>query len=442
MARITIGQVKTTLGIQNTYDIVNAIRNSASTQFQQYVPLANEENIAEVGAGLLTNQALQNEFITSLVDRIGLVVIKSALLENPLKKFKKGMLPLGRTIEEIFVDIASEQAYDMEVAESQVFKREIPDVKTIFHERNRQGFYKKTISDDALRTAFISWGNFDDFLSKVINSIYNGAELDEFKYMKLIMDNYASKGLFKFIEVTDPMTSDASAKAFVKQVRATAQKMTLPMGSREFNAMAVHTRTDMDDLHLIIDADLQATMDVDVLASAFNMGKAEFLGHVTVIDNFATTGLKAVLVDKEFFMVYDQLYKMETIRNPQGLYYNYYLHVWQVLSASRFGNAVAFVTDSASVPPISQVIVTPNVASAKQGATVDYKAFVRETKPTAHTVAWTVTAMDGQAITGTTITNGVLKVGASQPVGRLLVKATATYDTDKTTIGEAVITIY
>src|SRR5699024_7863746 len=99
MARITINDVQTTMGVNETYDIVNAIRNSGSPQMQQYVPLAHKDNVAEVGAGLLLNQTVQNEFLSSLVDRIGLVVITQTHLNNHLKKFKKGQMPYGRTIE-------------------------------------------------------------------------------------------------------------------------------------------------------------------------------------------------------------------------------------------------------------------------------------------------------------------------------------------------------
>src|SRR5690554_4034384 len=98
--RITINDVKTSLGITETYDIINAIRNSQGDAFQRYVPLASKDNVAEVGAGIMINQTIQNEFITSLVDRIGLVVIRNVTLNNPLKKFKKGLMPQGRTIEE------------------------------------------------------------------------------------------------------------------------------------------------------------------------------------------------------------------------------------------------------------------------------------------------------------------------------------------------------
>jgi uncharacterized protein YjdB len=225
--------------------------------------------------------------------------------------------------------------------------------------------------------------------------------------------------------------------------------MSLPNGTRDYNSLAVRTRTDMTDMHLIIDADLEAEVDVDVLAKAFNMDRTSFLGNVTVIDGFASTGLEAVLVDKDFFMVYDNLQKLETIRNPRGLYWNYYYHVWQTLSASRFANAVAFV--SGTVPAVSQVIVDPVIASLKAGDTFEFTAYVRATDGADHPVTWSVAASTGSSLAaGTSIdANGVLTVGATQ-TGELIVHATvvgAGIDTDgagpDTTdvIGESIVTI-
>lgn len=444
MARVTINDFKAILGpdVNQTYDIVNAIRNSATEQFRNYVPLANLDNVAEVGAGLMLNQTVQNEFITSLVDRIGLVVIKSVSLKNPLAKFKKGQMPMGRTIEEIYVDITTEKQYDAEEAEETVFKREIPNVKTLFHERNRQGYYKQTIQQDSLKTAFISWANFEDFTSRIINAMYNSAEVDEFNYMKLLADNYYAKGHFKVVPV-DPIAGETTAREFIKKVRATASSMTLGQGSRDYNSLAVHTRTDMDDLHLIISARLNAEVDVDVLAKAFNMNKTDFVGNVTVIDKFESTGLEAVLVDREWFMVYDTLQKMQSIYNPQGLYWNYYYHVWQVLSVSRFSNAVAFV--SGAVPAVTEIVIDPVISTLKAGQSSKLRAFVRTTDDNNYPVVWSVSGTGTTTVvTGTQIEDtGLLTLAPSQ-TGELLVKATVTLGTGETAtevVGESLVTV-
>lgn len=443
MARITINDIRLSMGVTETYDIVNAIRNSSDSNFKNYVPLAHAENVAEVGAGILINQSLQNDFITSLIDRIGLVVVRKISLNNPLKKFKKGAMPFGRTIEEIFTDITQSKKYDPYDAEETVFKRQIPNVKTLFHERNRQDFYEQTVSDEQLKSAFTSWGNFESFVSSIINAIYNSAEVEEFEYMKLLVDNYYSKGLFTIVPVQKPNT-ETLTREFAKRLRATARKMTLPNGTRDYNSLAVRTRSEMNDLHLIIDADLEAEMDVDVLAKAFNMDKTTFLGNVTVIDGFATNGLEAVLIDKDWFMVYDNLLKLETIRNPKGLYWNYFYHVWQTMSVSRFANAVAFV--SSEVKPVTQVIVDPTIASVKAGGKFEFKSYVRATDGQQHDVVWTVDASTGATtvVGGTTIDeNGLLNVSSSQ-TGELIVKATVTIgegEQSEEVVGESIVTI-
>lgn len=442
MARITIKDIRSNLGITETYDIVNAIRNSQGDSFKNYVPLATAENVAEVGAGIMLTQAIQNDFITSLVDRIGLVVIKSASLSNQLAKFKKGSMPLGRTIEEIFVDITKGKKYNAEDSETTVFKRTIPNVKTLFHERNRQDYYSQTIQDDSLKTAFVSWSNFEGFLSGIINAIYNSAEVEEFEYMKLLIDNYHSKGLFKVIPIEEP-TNETTSRAFIKKLRATVGRMSLTSGSRDYNSLAVRTRTDVSDMHLIITADLQAEIDVDVLARAFNMDKTNFLGNITVIDEFSSPGLEAVLVDREWFMVYDTLHKMETIRNPKGLYWNYFYHVWQILSVSRFSNAVAFV--SGAVPKVTSVIVDPTIVEIKQGNTFDFTAYVRNTDGIERDIDWTVEGLSGTTLTGTTIDDtGKITVGATQ-TGELSVKASVDIseakDGSKLVTGESIVTV-
>jgi hypothetical protein len=448
LARITIKDVKASLGVSETYDIVNAIRNSNPT-FAQYVPLANAENVLEVAAGIQINQTTQNEFIVNLIDRIGLVVVKSVSLMNPLKKFKKGQMQQGLTIEEIFTDITKAKKYDPYDAENTVFKREIPNVKVLYHSRNRQDRYDQTVSDEQLKSAFTSWGNFENFVSSIINAIYNSAEVDEFEYMKLLVDNYYSKGLFTVVPVNEP-TTETAAREFVKKLRATARKMTLPSGSRDFNSLAVRTRTDMSDLHLIIDADLEAEIDVDVLAKAFNMDKTNFVGHVTVIDGFASSGLEAVLIDQDWFMVYDNLQKLETIRNPKGLYWNYFYHIWQTLSTSRFANAVAFV--SGTVPAVTQVIVDPTIATVRAGDSFEFTAYVRATDGLDHEVEWSVVASTSSTTlqAGTTIdADGKLTVASNQ-TGELRVIAKvvgAGIDTDGAgtdntdVIGESIVTI-
>ena len=421
--RLSFDDIKNHWGNVETYDIINALRNE-NPEFKDYIPLANAENVAEVGAALLQSKRLQNDFITALVDRIGLEVIRSASLKNPLSKFKKGTLEYGRQIEEIFVDIMDEHKFDPEVAETEVFKREQPNVQAIFHEVNREGFFKVTVQDATVKRAFVSWDKFEEFTSNILASLYNSDEVHEYAYMKLVMENYYANGLFKVEPITAPIDVQSS-KDFVKRIRLMARKMTLESGSRDFNAMAVHTRSDMDGLHLFITPEIEAEVGVEVLAYAFNMDKTDFMGHVTVIDDFASPGLEAILVDERWFMVYDTVFDTENQRNSQGLYTNYFLHHQQLLSASRYSNAVAFV--SGEVPSVTNVIVDPLKSSIKAGREMQFKAYVRQTDDSEYPVTWSVAGVGGAKHASTTInTDGVLSVHANE-TRQLEITATVTF---------------
>jgi len=403
-------------GAQSYTDILNAIRNSASANFKSSVPIATDRNISEVGVGINSLLSHQNEFVTALIDRISLVVIKHKTLNNPLAKFKRGMMPYGYTIEEVYTDITKGKRYDPQDSESTVWKREIPDVKVFFHQRNRQDFYEQTIGEDQLKAAFTSATTFQNFLSSIIEAIYNSAELDEYLYMRGLIDSYYKNGLFFPVKVEVPDTTDKT-RAFVKKIRSTARRLSLPMGSRKYNAAGVHTKSDMNGLHLFITAEVEAELDVDVLAVAFNMNRTDFMGHVTVIDEFENPAIQAVLVDENWFMVYDTNQKMNSIYNPKGLYFNYFYHTWQLLSCSTMENAVVFTTEDAPVPPAPVATITPKTATVKKGMTQQFVGAVlngSETSP-----KYTVTG----GIAGTTITSsGLLTVAASETATSLTVK--------------------
>ena len=136
-------------------DVLNVIRNNASVDFRNYVPIAtpDADSIRTIGAIIMDYPALQNEFLSALVNRIGLVIITSKMYSNPLSVLKKGVLEHGETIEEIFVNIAKPFTFNPEEAEDKQYKREIPDVRSAFHILNYKKFYKVTISDDQLRQA-------------------------------------------------------------------------------------------------------------------------------------------------------------------------------------------------------------------------------------------------------------------------------------------------
>lgn len=411
MAKISMNEVNGLLGSESTADTLNLIRNELGGTYAMAVPVATERNIGEVGIGINSLPEHRNSFLTQLVDRIGLVVIKHKSMNNPLGKFKRGTMPLGYTIEEIYTDITKAKKFDPTDAESTLYKRELPDTKVFFHQRNREEFYEQTISQAELKSAFVSYANLDNFVTGIFEALYNSAELDEYLWMRKLIDQYYEKGFFHHVKVAVPNTTENS-RQFVKQLRAMVRKVTLGMGSRKYNHTGVHTRSEMEGLHLFITADTEAEIDVDVLAVAFNMNKTDFLSKVTVIDEFADPEIQAVLVDEDWFMCYDNNIEMTNVYNPKGLYWTYFYHVWQTLSCSTLENAVVFSTADTPTDPL---VIDPKTASVKKGETKQFTSSVPGS-----TFSITTTGIDaGTTISGT----GLLTVSASETKTSITVKA-------------------
>ena len=404
--------------------ILNTIRANASSDYQERVPVATQQNIAEVGNAITNYEPTRNEFLNALINRIGMVIIQSRLYENPLREFKKGMLEFGKDIEEIFVEIAKAQSYNPEVAETEVFKRVIPDVKTIFHRMNRQDFYKVTISNDQLRTAFLSYRGIEDLIGRIVDSLYSGDNYDEFLLMKHLMLDYGDKGLFYPITVT-AVTDEATAKKLTVKLRATAK--TIGFMSPNYNAQGVHTFTPMEDIIIFMTPETEALMDVESLARAFNLEYADFLGRVVIVDDFGgLENVQALMVDRRWFMVYDTFFNFTEQYNAQGLYWNYFFHHWQVLSTSQFANAIAFTTET---PAITSVTISPKTATVSKGQNVQFTTTVVATGMASEAISYNVT---GAVSDNTTITsNGLLIVGSDETATDLTVSAISIFDSSK-----------
>lgn len=404
-------------------DILNVIRANASSTYQERIPEATQDNIREIGNAMLTYESTQNEFLNALVNRIARVIITSKSYQNPLRMFKKGVLEFGETIEEIFVNIARAHQFDPAVAEKEVFKREIPDVNAVFHKMNYQNFYKTTISNEQLRQAFLSYQGISDLIARIVDSLYTGSEFDEFLVMKQLIVDAANDG--KMYAVTIPEVTPDNAKTIVAKIKGISNSMEFM--STTYNSMGVLNYTKKENQIFLIDAAFDAMIDVEVLASAFNMSKAEFMGQRVLIDNFGElTGVYAAIVDKDWFMVFDNWIGFTENYNGQGLYWNYFYHCWKTFSTSPFSNAVLFTTATTAV---TGVTVTPPTTELVKGSSMQFTASVVTTGYVPKGVTWSVT---GATDTVSSITpDGILTVPSTETNTTLTVTATSVYDISK-----------
>ena len=429
-------------------NILNAIRNNASNEYRDYVPpITDVSQLREIGTIIMDMPALQNQFLSALINRIGRVLISTRMYENPWSRFKKGMLDYGETVEEIFTNIAKPYEFEgSHTTPTTQFKKHMPDVRAAFHVMNYQKYYPVTIEQNKLKMAFLSADGVSNLIGDIVNSIYTAANYDEFLTMKYLLAKTILNGRMYPVEVAD--ATAANAKDIVTTVKANSNVLEFP--SDKYNPAHVFQHTPKNEQIIFINAAFDAVVDVNVLASAFNMDKAQFMGQRVLIDSFGSldrdrlallfaddpsyvplTDAEIAALDKvpmavvgeKFFMVFDNLNEFTESYNGELLYWNYFYHQWKTFSTSPFENALVYVP---TTPTVSSIEVTPDTASVKAGSSLQLTVEVATTGFAPKTVVY---ESDNDGVTVTE--GGVVQVDADA-TGSATITVKSTFDETKT----------
>lgn len=377
----------------STIDIINVIRANASYEYQNLVPKVEKStDIPKVGEVLYGTPSLANQFINALVNRIAIVRVQSATFNNPYSNLKKGYLEFGETIEDIFVSIANVVEFDPEKAEAREFKRTFPDIKSAFHVMNWRVMYPVTIQDEDLKQAFLSMDGVQNLIAKIVDAVYTAAEYDEFLLFKYLIIKAVSHGKMY------PIATDTSKSLEESAISFRGISNLLPFMSSNYNEAGVKTTTPKSRQIIFMDAMFNARFDVTILASAFNMDKADFMGRLHLIDDFTTfdnerfevirensdgieevtseelelmKDVKAIIIDENWFQVYDNNNKFTEKYVASGLYWNYFYHTWKTISNSPFSNAVVIVSDNVTIEnPDSVTVLVSAIEESEEAVTM------------------------------------------------------------------------
>ena len=332
-------------------DILNSIRLELDSEYQARVPEASQTTFGALSQAFSTYKTEFNKFHNVLFGKIGLQIVQSKMFKNPLAKFKTGGIVSPQDIEEIFVEMATaEKAFDPQ-GPNPLGRRSGPEVYAIYHRENRQDQYVITVGDYDVKKIFISENTFENFVKSKINSIYSGDNYDEWLYMKKLLATYKNEagtecGYFPYGVKAMAEDKKKFAVEFVEALR----KAVLDLGfmSTAYNVKGVKQQTNPADLALFIHKDVLVHVDVNLLANAFNQSNTDMkvVPEIIPMDNFGDLAdTYAIMVDKEWFKVFDTEISVEPQRNAEGRFTNYFYNHHQILSCSTFKNAVRFVKE-------------------------------------------------------------------------------------------------
>ena len=364
--------IQTDLGLETQptgQEVASAMYRVSSPNFQTTIGDPNEISALEFMNGLLEYPDTLGVEFMNLATRIGRVIAHRNILTNKLAPFKMANMPLGYTMEEYFIECAKEHEYDQANAENTLFKRELPDIKTAFYIVNRKSYYPATITDDDIRKYFVSWDGVNSLIARIVDSMYNGDNKDDYNYMKSALVTHYENGLMKIVN-TSAVTDTDSAKELARKITEYVSYLTEP--TNEYNAMAVTKQNEYDDIYVILNGKTNSYLNIDWLAQTFQLEFAEFKTHVLVLPTLPSTTqgtIEAIVCDSEIYRVFDQKYSVGVAYNAKGLYWNYFLHHWEGIATSRFANAIAFVSGNVE-EKVTAIYSNPQVVSVKKGGSV------------------------------------------------------------------------
>ena len=351
---------------------LNAIREasvSEGTIYHQYLPIVDENtDIGSFGTPILTNTPVMNEFMNRLVNRIVYTSFENRYFNNPLQILEGDRIPLGYAGQEIYINPSKGRKYDVNDFAGLLVKYEA-DVKVQYTSVNMDLQYPVTVSRHKLKQAFVSWDALDNFVMELSNSLYNGAYIGEFEYTKGLVSAAFKSNQVQYTTIS-AINSEANAKAFVLKARELFLNFQLP--STANNAWTkvggygrdIVTYSRPEDIVLLIRNDARSYLDVNVLASAFNMDKADLMGRIIPVDNFDQyddegtkiydgSAIVAMIADKSWFRIKRQDMYMDEFYNPNNRTWQYYLNLTKMYNYSLFANAVVFCTSAPSVDIVS-----------------------------------------------------------------------------------------
>lgn len=432
---------------------LNAMREmsvDSGSIYHKYVPVVTDSTtIGEFGVPILDaqNVNVMNDFV-SLLKKVVFTAVYNRTFNNPLASLEGERMPLGNFIEDLYVNAAKARGFNVNDFSGLLQKYEA-EIATQYLAVNSDLQYCVTITREKIRNAFTSWDQLEGLISGMVNSLYNGAYITRYNQAKGLV-TAAWKGNNVQYETVSAVTSQQTGEELIKKMRAAYSKMQIP--STKYNAwnkvkggrMTLKTWTAPEDIIFLISADVEASVDVDVLSKAFNLSRAEFLGRSIVVDDFSQynedgtvavdgSAIQAVLCDKAWFKIKTQDFAMDEFYNANNRTWQYYLNDVRMVNFSLFANAIVFTTTAPSVAATDLDIETASV-TVTAGETVKVPFDIT---PANATSSISVTSSASTYATGSVSGRNIIVEGKAAGSATLTVTANGHSDTISVTVSAA-----
>lgn len=347
---------------------------NATNDFQQRVPNPTQAGMAATSKFLFNpmNRNYFNEFMDQYINRVAVQYVRTNAWENPLAVFKGSKISYGSAIQESAIKWIKAHSYNVE--DETLLKLTLPEAAVWYHTVNRKDRYDISVELPDLQMAFTEEYGLNNLVSAIMRVPYNSDNYDEYLSMMQQIAYYEENWGFYKHNLSAAPTDEATGKEFLTALRTDAGNLAFPSSlyspvSAEYG---IPTFARPNELVLFITPAVQAAIDVNTLASVFQLDKADIKYRTVLVRELPVPNAVALLTTEDFFVVNDYLYQNESFYNPQTLATNYYLHHWEIVSVSPFVPAILYTTDAATtVTKLTQSVTGVNVTAEGSASTVE-----------------------------------------------------------------------
>ena len=336
--------------------LLNAVKLDLPGEYKDKIPTATKTNLLEIADIMIEYPTIKNAFLTRLVNKVGKSIIDNKVYQNRFKEFKKEMLPYGTSIEYVFTDLIKaknfSENFGSSAAESLVARQDNNNVGVQYVSKNYEVKWKETISDVVFRQAFTTENGLYNLINAKVQAVINSTEYNEELAINGVLN------LMPMVEevVTGYADTQAGYKAFLKKVKELSLK--LPICSNKYNVQGVHTWTNLEDMIIFMTPELQAAIDVEVLASLMHIEKAEIGNRIRTVEKFMKKGSGndlvedtnciAKIIDKEALQLRPTYEGQKVFENGDQLITNMFFHRQGMCYGLSFKNTISLVKTATS----------------------------------------------------------------------------------------------
>ena len=276
-------------------------------------------------AGTWTNSS---DNLYKAVDKIGKMVMIDGQFIDKLPELDGDELPLGKTIEEYFIDLTLPEAYANITTEAG--KDKAPALPTVencsySYSLGREKI-KTTVPYDNVERAARSVEDASNMITKILERLNNSYEMFKFAAKKQLLGNAADKAVTaKLVTTIAKPVDTATSEAFIKQIKQDVETASFP-NEGGLNASLIGAAP---ELVLYVKKGVMPIVEVDALAGAFNEGRLAIPAKIKVVDDFGTmtnTGVYAILVDPRGIKLHRDYHAIRQSENADGDFINYVDH--------------------------------------------------------------------------------------------------------------------